>query len=455
MDAFVISDLERGKAADPDRESAGAHAGRRDRLGVSMIVLGTATFLCAAGESAVSFIEWNSSGPLTWSATSLFLGESPPIFVIAMSWPLLIGLLIRRPRGSKYLPVASLTFFALAMGGVLEVIRAISLRSESPVLVGSFVVSPVLLLRGQPGAWARAMAGMLQVAFELIVAIAAAIETRAQRSIPGEREAARARVRGRLAFYLTVCFVLVCIRIPIWSSYVTLVNQSSFVRSFVMATDTRARYRKGTYGPGQDPFSRWATLTKLNEAAGLAAEDRVPEAKRAYLAIISQIERGRKSGDHGFDAELAQALNNLAWMLATCEDPDQRQPSDAVGYAMRAVELEERDGNYRNTLGVAYVRSGQYQDAQRALARSMELRQGAGDAYDWYFLAILQARQGNLAEARGWYEKAVEWTTSARPDDRELHRFRVETARELGIPAPPPGRFAERDEPGSPLAPAP
>jgi tetratricopeptide (TPR) repeat protein len=139
-----------------------------------------------------------------------------------------------------------------------------------------------------------------------------------------------------------------------------------------------------------------------------------------------------------YNEQIAMALNNLAWLLSTCEDPRERQPDEAVQYAERAVKLAEEEGNYWNTLGAAYCRAERWDDARRALARSMELRKGEGDAYDWYFLAILEGRQDRMDLARDWYDKAAAWTASTHPDDLELHRFRVEAARLLELPAPDP-----------------
>ena len=51
----------------------------------------------------------------------------------------------------------------------------------------------------------------------------------------------------------------------------------------------------------------------------------------------------------------AKVLNNLAWLLATCPDPELRDPGRAVGLAKEAVELAPTAPEYRNTLGVRAI----------------------------------------------------------------------------------------------------
>ncbi len=135
--------------------------------------------------------------------------------------------------------------------------------------------------------------------------------------------------------------------------------------------------------------------------------------------------------------QLTRALNNLAWILATCEDSSLRKPSEAVAYARRAVKLAPDEGTYWNTLGAAYFRVQNRDEARRALKRSMKLRGGEGDAFDWFFLAMIDAQQGRREQAREWYNRAVAWFHDGHEFDGELYRFQVEAADFLGLPRPP------------------
>jgi tetratricopeptide (TPR) repeat protein len=109
-----------------------------------------------------------------------------------------------------------------------------------------------------------------------------------------------------------------------------------------------------------------------------------------------------------------------------------RNPRRAVELASKAVELEPKQGMYRNTLGAAHCRAGEWPAAIEALNKSMELRQG-GDAFDWYFLAMAEWQRGNKDEARKWYDKAVEWAEKNAKDNEELKRFSAEASALLGM----------------------
>jgi tetratricopeptide (TPR) repeat protein/serine/threonine protein kinase len=129
---------------------------------------------------------------------------------------------------------------------------------------------------------------------------------------------------------------------------------------------------------------------------------------------------------------LAQAHNNLAWILATSSEIARRDPQRAVALATKAVELSPTEGSLWNTLGAAHYRTGDWTAAGNALNKSMELRNG-GDAFDWFFLAMAECQQGNKDEARRWHDKAAEWRAEKARDNEELQRFEAETKDVLGI----------------------
>src|SRR5439155_17525669 len=104
----------------------------------------------------------------------------------------------------------------------------------------------------------------------------------------------------------------------------------------------------------------------------------------------------------------ASALNNLAWLLATCAEATLRNPKRAVELAREAVALAPQAGYIWNTLGVAHYRAGEWNAAIAALEKSMALRKG-GDSADWFFLAMAHWQLGEKDEARNWYDQAVEW----------------------------------------------
>jgi tetratricopeptide (TPR) repeat protein len=162
------------------------------------------------------------------------------------------------------------------------------------------------------------------------------------------------------------------------------------------------------------------------------------EAERAYRAAV-QLAPG-----------IPRALNYLAWFLAVCPDQRFRRPVEAVAFAGRAVELAPQTGPIWNTLGAAHYRAGRWEECLAALDRSIKLR-GGGDGFDWFFKAMALARTGRPEPARGWYDRAAEWTDRHDALDGELARLRAEAAALLGDTEGPnvAGREA-REAPGRP-----
>jgi tetratricopeptide (TPR) repeat protein len=115
----------------------------------------------------------------------------------------------------------------------------------------------------------------------------------------------------------------------------------------------------------------------------------------------------------------ASALNDFAWLLATCAEDRVRDGKKALEHARRACELPKwQESNYLDTLAAAYAEAGQYAEAtqwqQKALADP-----GFVDGY------------GNEAQARlALYEAGEPY--------RELR------------PAPPEARLADAGAPDLP-----
>jgi tetratricopeptide (TPR) repeat protein len=147
-------------------------------------------------------------------------------------------------------------------------------------------------------------------------------------------------------------------------------------------------------------------------------------------------------------------LQSSAWFLNLFQDPRFRDPPTALQLARRLVALtSEREHNRRSysfgirplfTLGLAEYRMGNLDAARKALERSIELREG-GDAYEWFVLAMVLARQGDVDRARKLHEEAVRWMRKYRYSDFELHFLDSEAATlldSLGRPAHPTDRKA-------------
>ncbi len=126
---------------------------------------------------------------------------------------------------------------------------------------------------------------------------------------------------------------------------------------------------------------------------------------------------------------------NLAWKLADCPDTNVRNPGRAVVLAKNAVARVPDEGDFWKTLGAAHYRARDWQAAATALTTAMRLRNG-GDSIEWFFLAMTHGQLGQKAEARKWYDRAVEWMDKNKPQEAELRRYRAEAAALLGIPDP-------------------
>jgi serine/threonine protein kinase/tetratricopeptide (TPR) repeat protein len=131
-------------------------------------------------------------------------------------------------------------------------------------------------------------------------------------------------------------------------------------------------------------------------------------------------------------SNLSEALNFLAWALATDPVPTRPDSGRAVSLAREAVELKPQEGRYYNTLGVALYRAERWKDAIAALEKSMELRKG-GNSFGWFFLAMTHWRLGEKDRARAWYDRAVRWMDRNQPKNDELRSFRAEAAELLEL----------------------
>jgi tetratricopeptide (TPR) repeat protein len=132
------------------------------------------------------------------------------------------------------------------------------------------------------------------------------------------------------------------------------------------------------------------------------------------------------------DPNFAMAHNNLADVLANALDPKFRDPVQAVAEAKKAIELAPKLGNAWNTLGEAYYRTGQWQEAITALDKGRSLRQG-GTSEDFFFLAMAHHRAGHKDQAQKWYDKGIAWMDKHAPKDAGLLRYRSEAASVLGV----------------------
>ncbi len=138
----------------------------------------------------------------------------------------------------------------------------------------------------------------------------------------------------------------------------------------------------------------------------------------------------RTTLEHGLviDSGNAHIQNDLAWFLSTCPDLAQRDFARARELASQAVNGQPQIAAYRNTLGVAQYRAGQWQEAIDTLNKAEELRPGVSFGHNALFIAMSHWQLGEQEAARDWMDQAIAWLAAqaASPDDEELRRFRLE-----------------------------
>jgi eukaryotic-like serine/threonine-protein kinase len=91
------------------------------------------------------------------------------------------------------------------------------------------------------------------------------------------------------------------------------------------------------------------------------------EAAKWYQRLAELYQARVKRGD-------VDALNSLAWLLATCREQQVRDGLAAIGYAERAVEATQgKNASYLDTLAAAYAENGQFAEAIDAQNKAISL----------------------------------------------------------------------------------
>ncbi len=99
---------------------------------------------------------------------------------------------------------------------------------------------------------------------------------------------------------------------------------------------------------------------KTNDPALLGELGFLFHERNMYEKSISAYERSI-----ALEPDNAPILNNLAWIYATCEEPEYRNPERAVYLAEKAVDIVKED-YILDTLAESYYAAGRYEDALEA-----------------------------------------------------------------------------------------
>jgi tetratricopeptide (TPR) repeat protein len=422
---------------------------RLSQLTAWMMVLATIRLVCALGDGAAAILELTRGEPFSSRVLARFFHENHPIVFVSAAWPLLLAICLRRTRWSELVKAAGVTFLVLGIGSVMALTAELNRTYVSSITVGSFHLPTRVLAHPTLGGAMLAMIGTAQIILELRTAVCALFLAGRLRGSPvatQDRAGASRRARiGRLAIYTSLAYLFVMLRIPLWSAYLEVLNQSTLVREFVLQNDFQRIHGPRAAPRGFPGGQKWMQMQGFTNSGMEAWNARQYEAARdSYLQAIALADSvAEESHQPSLYTSLSTSLNNLAWLMATCPDQSLRDPAGAVKYARRAVELSPSNGNWWNTLGVAYYRAGQWNEARTAFFRSMELR-NQGDSYDWFFLGLVELKLGRADLARQHHDKAVRWVRRLEAENPEvylfhadeLYRFEVEAAEELGLPKP-------------------
>jgi serine/threonine protein kinase/tetratricopeptide (TPR) repeat protein len=194
------------------------------------------------------------------------------------------------------------------------------------------------------------------------------------------------------------------------------------VRTSVILSESRGdvlRYRVGI-------ANSWAQVGEL-------LADRRPEESKQAWAFAGELwhetikafpQAGNyRSGVHG-------PLNDFTWFEK--QRPQHDKPS--AGEKVKDPLWGTLFGEF--AYARLYWRHGDWKDAIGAFQKSANLRR-SGHAYDWFHIAMVHSQLGQHAEARQWYDKAVESMRKENPEDVELEELRRETSELLGSQRPP------------------
>jgi tetratricopeptide (TPR) repeat protein len=133
-----------------------------------------------------------------------------------------------------------------------------------------------------------------------------------------------------------------------------------------------------------------ASLGELDQATGhyqRAIREKPDDAKLHYLFAVTLAMQGngREAAEQyrevlKLQPDNAEALNNLAWILASNPSNDVRNGADAIRLAERACELSQhRAPILLGTLAAAYAEAGRFSDAVSAAEKARDLAEAAGD----------------------------------------------------------------------------
>jgi tetratricopeptide (TPR) repeat protein len=190
----------------------------------------------------------------------------------------------------------------------------------------------------------------------------------------------------------------------------------------------------GAFGPGLSSaiLALGHVAQEVRADASRSPERREELARCCLKAATKLIDAGIANAQH------PEGYHRWARFLTSCPQVELRDPGRALEMAEKAVQGAPIVVRYRQTLGAAHYRAGNWQEARHALHEADRLQPAANPA-TWLLLAMTYWQSGERETARVWYEKAVRWQSRQARQSGELRRLVAETAELLGVTASPAG----------------
>jgi tetratricopeptide (TPR) repeat protein len=162
------------------------------------------------------------------------------------------------------------------------------------------------------------------------------------------------------------------------STWALLSRNGELINSPTIRENTRpAQADTGTVPLWTDDFAslfqiiRWGA-TPVVGARPAEAEAEVAAKLSGQGDFTGAIARYRRALE--IDPYLVEALNNLAWLLATCPEASMRNGPEAVQLAERACQITEyRRTIFVGTLGAAYAEAGRFPEAVTTAQKAGEM----------------------------------------------------------------------------------
>jgi tetratricopeptide (TPR) repeat protein len=177
---------------------------------------------------------------------------------------------------------------------------------------------------------------------------------------------------------------------------------------------------------------KWATALQRNGYTR--------DAKDYFGKVIAFFEQ--HSNVVPFQASYGGALRDLAFLLATCSEIEERDLPKAKELATQALNIfRSRDKMASDSgclvvLGIVHYRMGNWKESLEALEASKEYV--GWTCASCFFRSMAYSRSGSKEQADKWFAEGKKKREERDSQNAELRRFQAEAAKELGIKDAPP-----------------